>query len=749
MKDILKWVVFGGLFLVPFLTLYVENDYFFPFITGKNFWFRIIVDLTLVAYIGLALYEPKYRPRWSWVLGGAGAVLVVMFFANLLGQHPSSSFWSNYERMDGYVSLVHMVLYMVVLGSVLKTKTEWRWFLNTSLVVASLVAIGGLAQYFTVPSITQLFGINPNLSRLDSTLGNAAYMAVYMLFHMFIAMWLLIQSKSVTQILTYLALLPMFAFVLIETGTRGTAIGLVVGAFVMVSYITLFAKNHPDIRRIASGVLVAIAVVVGGFIAIKDTDLIQDQPNLARIANISLDDLEIRSIIWGMAWQGVQERPLLGWGQSNFNYVFNEHYDPRLYAQEQWFDRAHNIFMDWLIAGGFLGLIAYLSIFAACIYYLAIRPLLDKNDGAFSVMERGVLLGLLAGYFTHNLVVFDNIVSYIFFAVILALIHSRVATPIKRIADKKIDEQLITQAYLPAGAFVLGMVMLFVHMPGMAAAGDIIDAFRAVQPSVINAVQRPPAGPAVMLEEFQSALDRGSFGQQEITEQIAQQSMGMFGNAQVPSEVQAAFASTSERELETLVERKPDDARIHVFIASYYRATGQIDRAAQEMATARALSPDKQSIIHQQGFIELARGQNGAARDFFEQAFVLDESYVTAREYFAASLLYVGQTTQAMALMTTDDIRTRFANSEFLIGAAQQASAQEFLVELYRQRTEIESENPQNWATLAFLYFELGDSALATETLTAAAEMIPSFAPTAGCIAANIESGSATPQEGC
>ena len=43
MKDMLQAVVFGGLFLVLFLPLYVENDFFFPFITGKNFAFRIIV----------------------------------------------------------------------------------------------------------------------------------------------------------------------------------------------------------------------------------------------------------------------------------------------------------------------------------------------------------------------------------------------------------------------------------------------------------------------------------------------------------------------------------------------------------------------------------------------------------------------------------------------------------------------------------------------------------------------------------
>ena len=128
MKDFLKWSVFAGLFAVPFLTLYVENSYFFPYITGKNFWFRIIVDFTLVAWILLALYDSSYRPKFSWITTAFASLLGVMFFANLFGVHPDSSFWSNFERMDGYVSLVHTFLYMLILGSVLTTKKQWGWF---------------------------------------------------------------------------------------------------------------------------------------------------------------------------------------------------------------------------------------------------------------------------------------------------------------------------------------------------------------------------------------------------------------------------------------------------------------------------------------------------------------------------------------------------------------------------------------------------------------------------------------------
>lgn len=733
MKDFLKWLVFAGLFAIPFLTLYVENDYFFPFITGKNFWFRIIIDVTFAAWAILALLDVKYRPKFSWILGSFGVLLVIMFFANLFGEHPQSSFWSNFERMDGYVSLVHTFLYALMLGSVLKTKQEWKYLLNTSLVVAFFVAFYGLAQYG---------GLVDGTSRIDSRLGNAAYMAIYMLFHIFISFWLFVESKGAMRKAMYAALAVMFAFVLIETGTRGTAVGLAVGVMVMSAYIGLFGAQFREYRKYAIGGFVLLALAASLFVIFRDSALIQSNPNLARIANISFQDLEIRSIIWGMAWEGVQERPLLGWGQSNFNYVFNENYDPRLYAQEQWFDRAHNIFMDWLVTGGFLGLIAYLGIFVACGWYLFLRPLLKPDDESFTVLERGVLLGILAGYFTHNLVVFDNIVSYIFFATVLGLIHARVATPIKAVDSFKIDTAVVSQVVTPVMGAAVIAVIWFVHVPGMQAAGDIIDAFSEPDP-------------AARLEIFERAISRESFAHQEITEQLSQQAMNLARDPQVPEEVKAAFAEAAERELARLAEEKPGDARIHVFIASYYRATNQIEQAAQEMALARELSPNKQAIIIQQGFIELSRNQNEAARDFLRTAYELDTRNLDAKEYYASSLFYTGQADEAKALMDSPETEQRFAASDFLIGTANQFGQTDFVIDLFEIRVSTEPNelqqwqtNAQNWATLSFLYYNQGNTEAAIETLRRSEEFVPSFAPTAQCIMGNIENGR-EPQEGC
>src|SRR5437016_2533805 len=99
----LRWVVFGGIFALPFIVFLVAQSLFFPFITGKNFTFRIIVEIKTGAYLALALANPVYRPRRSYLLGVFALFVVIVALADAFGVYPFKSFWSNYERMDGWV----------------------------------------------------------------------------------------------------------------------------------------------------------------------------------------------------------------------------------------------------------------------------------------------------------------------------------------------------------------------------------------------------------------------------------------------------------------------------------------------------------------------------------------------------------------------------------------------------------------------------------------------------------------------
>lgn len=725
MKDILKVIVFGGIFAVPFLTLFVVDAFFFPFITGKNFAFRIIVEVALVAWVLLCLIDSTYRPKFSYIMGSFSILIVVMFFASLMAIDPHTSFFSNYERMDGFITLIHVFLYALMVGSVLTTKRQWSFFLHTTLVVAIITALKAVAQYADDPNF-----------RVDSYLGNAAYLAIYMLFHIFIALWLFVESRFTLARVAYALAASTFVFVLFATGTRGTAIGLVAGALAMTIYVAIFGAKFPQFRKIAAGSLALIVLSGLAFYAVKDSEFVQSNPSLSRIANINLvEDLAVRGTIWGMAWEGVKERPILGWGMGNFNYVFNERYDPFLFNQEQWFDRVHNIVLDWLIAGGFLGFIAYIGIFLACFYYLVVVPLRRPDDMSFTVLERGVLIGILVGYFTHNLVVFDNIISYIFFAVFLALLHSRVSTPIKQLPDTKVEPALFNQFVVPVAVVLLVVMIYTLHVPGMQAASDIIKGYRAAN------------DPAAALAHFEAALERGSFARQEIVEQISQQAMNIARNPQVPEELRQRYVARAEAELRALALAKPGDARVHVFFSSFYRAIGNNEAALEQANIARELSPRKPSIILQQGIIAYTLNRPEEARDFFKEAYELDTRNTQAKEYYVALLFKLGENEAALAMVEPTDLPS-FALNDFLISAADAAGAIDFLISLYEERVKARPEVDQNWASLAFLHYRAGNNEAAVEVLTRAGVVRPNFRNMANCIAENIKAGR-EPQVGC
>lgn len=730
MRDFLKVIVYAGVFAVPFIVLIVANDLFFPFITGKNFVFRIVVEIIFAAWVLLALLEPMYRPRWSWIAGGFGIFLVVMFFANALGAHPATSFWSNYERMEGYVTLVHLFMYFLVLGSFLRVTQQWTWFWHASLTAATVVALNGLAEYAD-PEIT---------GRVAGMLGNASYLAIYMLFHIFLLFYLFVRNPNVYMRLAYVALFALFAFVLLQTGTRGTAIGLVTGMGAMVAYVALFARSHPQFRAYAIGAVGLFVVLISSFFAFRDHAVVQESRTLSRIANIDLqEDLEVRGTIWSMAWSGFEERPLLGWGQGNFNYVFNQEYDPFLYDQEQWFDRVHNIFLDWLVAGGILGFVAYFSIFAATVYYLVRRQSTVPEAQRFTVLEQGALLGLLVAYLTHNLVVFDNIVSYIFFASVLAMVHARIGVPIPSVQEFKMAATTVRDVAIPATAVILVSVIYFTNIPGLQAAGDIISAMRA--PSVEGRI-----------EHFERAVNRGSFARQEIAEQYAQQAMQLAGNSQVPQQDREEFLARAEEALLDVMNTNPEDARIRMFLGSFYRGTNNPVQAREQFATARELSPRKPSVAIQQGATELAVGDPDRAVGFFQEAYELDRRNEEALALYVATLLQIGSEDEARDVLANadeiDDPMRAFALNEYALNVASEEADNEFLAELYEIRVEENPDTPQEWASLSFVYYEMEEVEQAVATLRRAAEAVPDFADTAECFAGNIEQG-LEPEEGC
>jgi O-antigen ligase len=323
LRDFLRFIVLACIFATPFICLIVAENMFFPFITGKNFTFRILTEVMLGAWVTLMFVDATYRPKFSWVLAAVGAFIVAITIADFHGVNPYRSFWSNYERMEGLITHLHLFLYFVIAGSVIATEELWNWFWRTSLGVSVIVAIYAFSQLSGKEAIHQ------SSTRLDATFGNSAYLAVYALFNIFLAGFLYLRSDRKSGMQWVYPIIAVLNFiVLFYTQTRGTLLGLVGGSFLAMVLVAILGKEHPRLKRYSRFAIVAVVVAVGLFISFRNSTFIQNSPTLQRMASISIGDSTTNSrfMIWNMSWQGFKEHPILGWGQENFLYVFSKSY---------------------------------------------------------------------------------------------------------------------------------------------------------------------------------------------------------------------------------------------------------------------------------------------------------------------------------------------------------------------------------------------------------------------------------------
>ena len=708
----LRYVLLGGIFLIPFIPFIVTDFLFFPFITGKSFFFRVLVEILLGVWAVAAYLNPAYRPRWSLIVAAFTAFLGVIGFADAFGLDPFKSFWSNYERMEGFALLLHLFGYFILAITVLQTEKLWVRFFQVSIAVSAAMGIYGVIQLAGGAQIHQ-GGV-----RLDGSFGNAAYLSSYLLFHIFLAGLLLakeLRNRSGLASLPYAygAVIFLNLFVLYFTATRGAILGLIGGAVLSALLIALFARGDKErvIRKWSVGFVAGIALLVFGFILAKDTDFVRNSPVLARFASISLEETTTKSrfLIWDMAIKGFRERPVLGWGQENFNFVFNKYYDPQMYAQEPWFDRAHNIIFDWLIAGGVLGLLAYLSLFAA-----ALR-LLWRKASVMPAVEKSILTGLLAAYFFQNLFVFDNLITYILFFSVLGYIHtiSENREPEDRVLDRN-----------PMNVLMLGAVSLVVS--GFFLYGFNYHAYAAAKELLVG-IGNNSGGAQVNLEYFKKALAHNSFSVTQIREQLVQTTFRVLGSRNASEDVKTEFLALTKEEMRRQAEDNPRDARHQLFYASYLNTIGAYDEAVIYLDRALALSPKKPQIFFEYVAVYVNMGEYDTALEYARRVFEDEPRYDEARKLYALAAVYAGDIALSDELLAPVADRLGLGDGSRFAAAYTRAGRYDKAVELWKSLIARDPKNVRYYISLAVVQLEAGLRQDSIESLEKAIEADPQF----------------------
>ncbi len=664
-----RWTTIIALFIIPFLPLYVANELFFPFITGKGFAFRILVEIAFSAYVLLAILDARYRPRFSWTLVIFAGFVAWMAIANALGVNPHKAFWSNFERMDGWIMLVHVFLLFVVAGSVLTVEKLWRRWWLYFLSVAALVCGYGFLQLMGVAEIHQ------GGARVDASFGNAIYLAVYLMFTLFVAAWLAIEAKGRLRY-ALLAFSVAAVIVLFFTASRGAVIGLVAGAgFSSLLWVVLSLRSGSKVGvglKVAGGTFVALLILGGTFFLAKDSAFVQNEPALARLSTVFSvnQELKVRSTIWGMALEGVQEDPLTGWGQEGFNQVFNKYYDPSLYAQESWFDRAHNMYIDWLVAGGIPALLLFVGILIA-----GLLALLRSKD--LSRTERVLLSGALVAYAVQALVVFDNLFSYVPLVMILAMAHAASSRSVPSVENlpSVTSETGVAVAGTVAVAVAIALVWI-VNVPNMNGASHLVYAASTL-----------PQGPVQNLEYFRKAIEDNSFATQEISEQLVMFATKIASDEKVPEVLRREAITLAASQMQQEIERSPNDARLRIQYSTVFDALNDTEKALEQVEIAITLSPKKQVLHINRGYKLYQLGRTEEAKEAFRYAYELDTSFDDVALSVASGFVLVGDVPGAKTILL-EAIGTTTPDNESLFYAYYQTKQWNDLIAIARARVQ-------------------------------------------------------------
>lgn len=410
------------LYAILLTPLIVGSRYLFPFVFPKAVYFQTLVEFGLVLYFALLAIDRSYAPRPTLIFWGIVAYVAAILFSTVFGVDPSFSFWSKAERMDGLFQYLHLLAYFVILTGVVRREDEWLRLLKAALGIGVVVGSVALAsKYF--PAVVN-FG---NQERLGGTFGNPAFLATHFVILTFIALtfWLREKKKEVKILLSGLTL--FFLWLLYLSGTRGAYIGFVVGIGVLV--VGLMVGDWRRWKNLGVAVLAMFLVAVGLLYfgrntIFKNSEFIQD-----RIYSISFKAAPARLIAWKIAAEAFRARPLFGWGQENFIYAFNTHFDPAIHTYDlSLFDRSHNKLTDLLTMNGIPGLASYLFLFAAMAFSMVG---VMKKQVVNPVWPSG-FLALTAAYLVQNLVLFEMPTSGImlfFFAAFMSWLTAEAKQP--------------------------------------------------------------------------------------------------------------------------------------------------------------------------------------------------------------------------------------------------------------------------------------------------------------------------------
>ena len=422
--DIVEILIGIAIIAIP---LWYGSGQLFPFTVAKS-----LITICLAIILG-SLYlfgKVKSMEKLNWNI----TFIPMIFFgisittSALIGLNPQFSFFGSLIDGTG-VNLILSAIIIAMIGATMikRNQSLLPVYLWISLGTSVVVAFGSYFQNL-YPSSTG-----------GSTFGNTSYMAAYLLINICFAVALFLRSNSRRKkvLASIFGIIILFAPTFFNRGiytgsvklsevfqnplliagtSNGATIALTVTSLIIIGLLLVINSNKKYIKFIGGG-MVGIAVI--GFLGFWT--LFQTPGNKLNEFFIERKS-DNRMIFWDIARQGISEKPLFGWGENNYAYVFQEKFTRKFFTKdsmvELWTNNPHNMALEIKMEQGYVGFALYISIIVITLIF-AVRESLKNKEKSLILIP---LSGALIGYYIQNLFIFDTPGTIFIFWILIAMI---------------------------------------------------------------------------------------------------------------------------------------------------------------------------------------------------------------------------------------------------------------------------------------------------------------------------------------
>jgi len=739
-----KNVYLIGFCIVAALPILALQPWFSPPDWGKTIAFRIILSVLIFIFLCQFISSKKTDPDWLsqsekiafltnrrnivfWLLI---ALLAINLLATIFSLDPNFSLWGSPYRSGGFVNFAFYIIFGLLAFLALK-KEDWQKVWNVAIATGVLVSLIAISQW---QGLLEGFLITYE-TRPPSTLGNPIMLALYLLLLSFLTLPLVIKATPLYKKLLYSLAFFIFIFTILLTYSRAAYLGLAVG-------FLYFILAYPFKKRAVSLTLkiAFLAILALGTCGVyyvntqpKLPDFIHQNKTLRLMAGRlsiekALQDARISG--WKVSWQALKDRPILGYGPENFAIGFDKHYDPSLQGIEKmpgnfesWWDKAHNFVFDISVTTGIPALIIYLLLFGAL--FRQLQKTKKKNPPQTLVCHS--IQAAFIGYLVANFFSFDTFSIYlILFLLISYTLHLSFLAVSVLETSKPANKRIQRSAFLKLLLFILLVWFLWsFNIKPFQINSQINIAGLMAKEGMCNAA----------VQKMESILPEKSF-----LNNYSRLKYIEIINQCVEGKDLAEAKDLTEKAvnvLEEATEIMPHYTRTWILLGQYNNLLmenwqeNREEQARTALEKALTLSPKRQEAFQELIKTELLAGNYQQAREKSEECIGLNERFNACYWLAGLSNIYLNDLGKADSFIQTAAKMLYPAKTKGswlqLARAYIEIKNYDRLVQAYTALIKLEPDNPQHYASLAFVYKELGQIEEAKKTALKIIELFPEY----------------------